>query len=167
MVTSAADFGDLQTKPNQTTHIYPYILYLFDNPTPRTMLWRPLQLIWVTSAADHGDLCSWSWWPLNMTSNGGNPNNLYLPLHVIPFWKCHTKDITMVTSAADFSDLQTKQCIFTPTYYTLYLLKEFIWVFIVSTFGSQNQHKSSQSESDYRGGYLLGRQKILPKIWSI
>ena len=37
MVTSAADFSDLQTKPNQTMHIYPYILYLFDNPTPRTM----------------------------------------------------------------------------------------------------------------------------------
>ena len=30
MVTSAADFSDLQTKPNQTMHIYPYILYLFD-----------------------------------------------------------------------------------------------------------------------------------------
>ena len=105
MVTSAADFSDLQTKPNQTTHIYPYILYLFDNPTPRTMLWKPLQLIWVTSAADHGDLCSWSWWPLNMTSNGGNPNNLYLPLHIIPFWKSHTKDNAMVTSAADLGDL--------------------------------------------------------------
>ena len=25
MVTSAADFSDLQTKPNQTMHIYPYI----------------------------------------------------------------------------------------------------------------------------------------------
>ena len=62
----------------------------------------------VTSAADLGDLCSWSWWPLIVTSNGGNPNNLYLPLHDIPFWKRQTKDIAMVTSSADLGDLQTK-----------------------------------------------------------
>ena len=45
MVTSAADFSDLQTKPNQTMH------------------------------------------------------------HIIPFWKSHTKDNAMVTSAADHGDL--------------------------------------------------------------
>ena len=29
MVTSAADLGDLQTKPNQKIHIYPYMIYFF------------------------------------------------------------------------------------------------------------------------------------------
>ena len=48
----------------------------------------------VTSAADLGDLQT-------------KPNNAYLPLHDIPFWKCRTKDNAMVTSAADLSDLQT------------------------------------------------------------
>ena len=76
MVTSTADFGDLQTKPK--THIYPYILYLFENPTPRTMQWWPLKLICVTS----------------------KPNNAYLPLFDISFSKHHTKDMAMVTSAA-------------------------------------------------------------------
>ena len=41
----------------------------------------------VTSAADLGD-------------HQTKPNNAYLPLHDIPFWKCQTKDIAMVTSAA-------------------------------------------------------------------
>ena len=58
MVTSAADFGDLQTKPNNTYHDIPY---LFENARLRTM-----QLIWVISAADLHDL--------QMTSNEGNPN---------------------------------------------------------------------------------------------
>ena len=31
MVTSAADLWDLQTKPNQIMHIYPYMIYLFEN----------------------------------------------------------------------------------------------------------------------------------------
>ena len=31
MATSAADFGDHQTKPNQIMHIYPYMIYLFEN----------------------------------------------------------------------------------------------------------------------------------------
>ena len=31
MVTSAADLGDLQTKPNQIMHINPYMIYLFEN----------------------------------------------------------------------------------------------------------------------------------------
>ena len=31
MVTSAADLGGLQTKPNQIMHIYPYMIYLFEN----------------------------------------------------------------------------------------------------------------------------------------
>ena len=78
MVTSAADFSDLQTKPNNAylpLHIIPF----WKSHTKDNAM--------VTSAADLGDLCSWSWWPLIVTSNGGNPNNLYLPLHVIPFWK--------------------------------------------------------------------------------
>ena len=33
-------------------------------------------------------------------------NNTYLPLHDIPFWKRQTKGNAMVTSAADFDDLQ-------------------------------------------------------------
>ena len=37
MVTSAADLGDLQTKPNQIMHIYPYMIYLFENAIPRTL----------------------------------------------------------------------------------------------------------------------------------
>ena len=37
MVSSAADLGDLQTKPNQIMHVYPYMIYLFENPTPRTL----------------------------------------------------------------------------------------------------------------------------------
>ena len=78
MVTSAADLGDLQTKPNQIMHIYPYMIYLFENPTPRTMQWWPLQLICVTS----------------------KPNNSSSPLLDIPFSKHHTKDMAMVTSAA-------------------------------------------------------------------
>ena len=49
----------------------------------------------VTSAADLGD-------------HQTKPNNAYLPLHDIPFWKSHTKDNAMVTSAADLGDLQTK-----------------------------------------------------------
>ena len=49
MVTSAADFGDLQTKPNQIMYIYPNMMYLFENARPRTLQWFPLQLIWVTS----------------------------------------------------------------------------------------------------------------------
>ena len=52
----------------------------------------------------NGDLCSWFGWPPNQTK----PNNAYLPLHDIPFWKRQTKDIAMVTSAADLGDLQTK-----------------------------------------------------------
>ena len=46
----------------------------------------------VTSAADLGD-------------HQTKPNNAYLPLHDIPFWKSHTKDNAMVTSAADLGDL--------------------------------------------------------------
>ena len=49
MVTSAADLGDRQTKPNQIMHIYPYMIYLFEKTRPRTLQWWPLQLIWVTS----------------------------------------------------------------------------------------------------------------------
>ena len=49
-----------------------------------------------------GDLCSWFGWPPNQTK----PNNAYLPLHDIPFWNRHTKDITKVTSAADLCDLR-------------------------------------------------------------
>ena len=41
----------------------------------------------VTSAADLGD-------------HQTKPNNAYLPLHDITFWKHQTKDIAMVTSAA-------------------------------------------------------------------
>ena len=37
MVTSAADLGDLQTNPNQIMHIYPYMLYLFENPRTWTL----------------------------------------------------------------------------------------------------------------------------------
>ena len=37
MVTSAADLGDHQTKPNQIMHIYPYMIYLFENARPRTL----------------------------------------------------------------------------------------------------------------------------------
>ena len=37
MVTSAADLGDLQTKPNQILQIYPYMIYLFENSRPRTL----------------------------------------------------------------------------------------------------------------------------------
>ena len=99
MVTSAADFGDLQTKPNNAylpLHIIPFWKsHTKDNAMK-------------TSAADLGDLCSWSWWPLNVTSNGENQNNIYLPLNDIPFWKHQTKDIAMVTSAADLGDFQTK-----------------------------------------------------------
>ena len=32
--------------------------------------------------------------------------NSNIPLHIIPFWKSQNYDITMVTSAADFGDLQ-------------------------------------------------------------
>ena len=39
MVTSAADLGDHQTKPNQIMHIYPYMIYLFENARPRTLQW--------------------------------------------------------------------------------------------------------------------------------
>ena len=58
-----------------------------------------------------------------MTSNGGNPNNLYLPLHVILFENPRTRtlqwlplQLILVTSKPN----QTKQCIFTPTYYTFW-----------------------------------------------
>ena len=37
MATSAADFGDHQTKPNQIMHNYPYMIYLFENTRPRTL----------------------------------------------------------------------------------------------------------------------------------
>ena len=67
--TLQSDFGDLQTKPNNTYHDIPY---LFENARLRTM-----QLIWVISAADLHDL--------QMTSNEGNPNNTNLALHDIPF----------------------------------------------------------------------------------
>ena len=50
------------------------------------------------------DLCSWFGGPPNQTK----PNNAYLPLHDIPFWKRKTKDIAMVTSDAELGDLQTK-----------------------------------------------------------
>ena len=56
------------------------MIYLFENTQPRTLLWWPLQLIFVTSKSD---------------PNGGHPNNAYLPLHDIPFWKSHIKDNAM------------------------------------------------------------------------
>ena len=87
--------------PNQTMHIYHYMIHLFENPWPRTMQWWPLQLIWVTS----------------------KPNNAYLPLHDIPFWKdSHSTEVmsfillfSEVTSTRDdpfpinWSNLQTIQ----------------------------------------------------------
>ena len=63
------------------------MIYLFENGRPRAMQWWPLQLILVTS-------------------NGGHPNNAYVPLHNIHFWKWQTKDSVIVTSIADFSDLK-------------------------------------------------------------
>ena len=60
----------------------------------------------VTSAADLGD-------------HQTKPNNAYLPLNDIPFWKRHTKDITKVTSAADLADLQAKP-----------ILQTFLWIVI-------------------------------------
>ena len=55
----------------------------------------------VTSAADLGDLQT-------------KPNNTYLPLNDIPFWKRQTKEIAMVTSAANLGKgcLQKKHWIF-------------------------------------------------------
>ena len=49
MVTSAADLGDCQSKPNKIKHIYPNMIYLFENTRPRTLQWWPLQLILVTT----------------------------------------------------------------------------------------------------------------------
>ena len=86
MMSSAADLVDLQTKQCIFT------------PTYYTFLKIPDQ------GQCNGDLCSWFGWPPNQTK----PNNAYLPLHDIPFWKRQTKDIAMVTSAADLGDLQTK-----------------------------------------------------------
>ena len=53
---------------NQIKHIYPYMIYLFENSRPRAMHLWPLQLILVTSKVGH-------------------PNNTYLSLQDIPFWK--------------------------------------------------------------------------------
>ena len=39
MVTSRAGLGDLQTKSNQIMHIYPYMIYFFENVIPRTIQW--------------------------------------------------------------------------------------------------------------------------------
>ena len=65
------------------------MIYLFENARPRTLQWWPLQLICGTSKP-----------------NQAKPNNAYLTLHDKPFWKCHTKGITKVTSAADLCDLR-------------------------------------------------------------
>ena len=90
-----------------------------------------------TSAADLGDLCSWSWWPLIVTSNGGNPNNLYLSLHDIAFWKLQTKDIAMVTFAADLGDHQTKP---NNTYLPLHDIP--FWKRLFDFIASLRSHKS-------------------------
>ena len=95
MVTSIAEFDDLQKWPPmeaaQRTQIYPTI-YTF--------------LKTADQGHCNGDLYSWFWWPPEMTSNRGRPNNAYLRLQYIPFWKQQTKHNAMVTSAADFDDLQ-------------------------------------------------------------
>ena len=68
-------------------------------------------------------LCSWFMLRPKVTSNGGHPKNTYLPQHDIPFWKWQTKGNALVTSAADFGDLQSdlqwrpsEFRIFTPTF---------------------------------------------------
>ena len=81
MVTSAADLGDLQTKPNNA------YLSLHDIP------------FWKSHTKDNAmvtaDLCDLQ----------TKPNNAYLPLHDIPFWKCQIKDNAIMTCAADLGDL--------------------------------------------------------------
>ena len=48
-----------------------------------------------------------------------------------------------------------------------YNMYGFIWVFIISTFGSQDQAKSSQKLSDYRGGGGCWQARLLKSgmIW--
>ena len=53
------------------------------------------------------DLCSWFMLRPKVTSSGGHPKNTYLPQHDIPFWKWQTKENALVTSSADFGDLQS------------------------------------------------------------
>ena len=84
MGTSAADLGDRQTKQCKFTPTW--CTFLKSHTKDNAM---------VTSAADLGDLQT-------------KPNNAYLPLHDIPFWKWQIKDNAMVTSAADLGNLQTK-----------------------------------------------------------
>ena len=46
MVTSAADLGDLQTKPNQIMHIYPYMIYLWRTPKSAAEVTIAMSLVW-------------------------------------------------------------------------------------------------------------------------
>ena len=71
-------------------HLNFFSKFCIFTPTYYTFLKIPHQ------GQSNGDLCSWFVGPPNQTK----PNNAYLPLHDIPFWKHHTKDITKVTSLA-------------------------------------------------------------------
>ena len=144
-------------------YIYPYMLYLFENPRTRTLQWWPLQLILVTSKPNqtkqciftptwytflktpdqghcNGDLCSWFGWAPNQTK----PNNAYLPLHDIPFWKHQTKNIAMLTSAADLGDLQTKP---NKTYLSLIII--YFWKC------QKNDNEMVTSENSHKSGFYI------------
>ena len=129
MVTFAADLSNLQTKPNNaylslhdlplwksltkdnammtstmvTIHIYPNMIYLFENARPRTIQWQPLQLIWVTSKPNQAmHIYPYMIYLLenarpdnamvtfaaNLEDLQTKPNNPHLALHDITFWKC-------------------------------------------------------------------------------
>ena len=87
---------------NWITHIYPYMIYLFENSIPRTIQWWPLHLIWMTSNTD--DLWKWplmeadqithiytymiylfensiqrtiQWWPLHLIWMTSNTDDLW------------------------------------------------------------------------------------------
>ena len=53
MVTSAADLGDLQTKPNQIMHIHPYMIYLVKNEeleAPTEIIVNMSSVVYISSA---------------------------------------------------------------------------------------------------------------------
>ena len=80
----------------QIIYIYPYMLYLFENPRTRTLQWWPLQLILVTSKPNQTTHI----YPyiLYLFENPTPRTMLWRPLQLI--W---------VTSAADFGDHQPNQ----------------------------------------------------------